>query len=41
MTKTDDDRAERARLIERAIQALVDFHERPNRRLGIARTLVI
>ena len=41
MTKTDDDRAERARLTERAIQALVDFHEHPNRRLGIARTLVI
>ena len=41
MTKTDSDKAERARLIERAIQALVDFHEHPNRRLGIARTLVI
>ena len=41
MTNADSDKAERALIVERAIQALVDFHEYPAVRLGIARTMVI
>jgi len=41
MTKTDSDKAERALIVERAIQVLVDFHEYPDHCLGIARTMVI
>ena len=32
---------ERALIVERAIQALVDFHEYPDHCLGIARTMVV
>ena len=32
---------ERAPIVERAIQALVDFHEYPATQMGIARTMVV
>jgi len=39
--KGEGKQGERALVVERAIQALVDFHEYPDHCLGIARTMVI